>query len=194
MSSPRLALPILLILPLAVGLPLLTGGCGAPVAVAAASYGADGVSLAESGKTTGDHFTSMVTKKDCAFWRVLRNQKVCRDREGDRDPYQVNYNEPFRDQSEGGGVEYHAPLRATPDAPVTSWDAAAYKPAPAPTSPSAQPVAAVADATPTRAPAPEPAIAAPPPTKAKKPKGDRSAAKKKVKKVKPSPDQAAAVP
>ena len=190
MSSSRLAL---IILPLALGLPLLTGGCGAPVAVAAASYGADGVSLVDSGKTTGDHFTSMVSKKDCAFWRVLRNQNVCRDREGDRDPYQVNYNEPFRDQSEGGGVEYHAPLRAAPDAPVTSWDAAVYKPAPAPTPPPAQPVTAVADATPT--PAPEPAIAPvpPPPTKAKKPKGDHSAAKKKVKKVKPSPDQAAAV-
>jgi hypothetical protein len=184
MSSPRLTL---FILPLAFGLPLVTGGCGAPVAVAAASYGADGVSLAESGKTTGDHFTSMVSKKDCAFWRVLRNQKVCRDREGDRDPYQVNYNEPFRDQSEGGGVEYHAPLRAAPDAPVTSWDAAAYKPAPVP-----PPVTAVADATPT--PAPEPVVAAPPPTKAKKPKGDHSAAKKKAKKIKPSPDQAAAVP
>src|SRR5260370_40463508 len=153
MSSPRFAL---LILPLALGLPLLTGGCGAPVAVPAASYGADGVSLAESGKTTGDHFTSKVSKKDCAFWRVLRNQKVCRDREGDRDPYQVNYNEPFRDQSEGGGVEYHAPLRAAPDAPVMSWDAATYKPALAPTLPSAQPVTAVADATST--PAPESAI------------------------------------
>jgi hypothetical protein len=189
MNSPRLAL---FILPLALGLPLLAGGCGAPVAVAAASYGADGVSLAESGKTTGDHFASMVSKKDCAFWRVFRNQNICRDREGDRDPYQVNYNEPFRDQSEGGGVEYHAPLRAAPDAPVTSWDAAAYKPAPAPAPTPAQPVTAVADATP--ALAPEPAIAAPPPTKTKKPKGDHSAAKKKVKKVKPSPDQAAAVP
>src|SRR5438094_6879205 len=125
MSFPRLTS---LVLPLVLGLPLVTGGCGAPVAVAAASYGADGVSLAESGKTTGDHFTSMVTKKDCAFWRVLRNQNICRAREGDRDPYQVNYNEPFRDQSEGGGVEYHAPLRSAANAPVASWDAAAYKP------------------------------------------------------------------
>src|SRR5215475_4730032 len=118
MSSPRLTI---LILPLVLGLPSVTGGCGAPAAVAAASYGADGVSLAESGKTTGDHFTSMVTKKDCAFWRVLRGQKICYERQGDRDPYQVNYNEPFRDQSEGGGIEYHAPLRAAPDAPVSSW-------------------------------------------------------------------------
>src|SRR5229473_2425339 len=175
MSFPRLTL---LLLPISFGLPLLTGGCGAPAGVVAANYGADGVSLADSGKTTGDHFTSMVSKKDCAFWRVLRNEKVCHDREGDRDPYQVNYNEPFRDQSEGGGVEYHAPLRAAPNAPVSSWDAAAYKPAPPPPTP-AQPVTAVADATPT--PAPKPVIA-PAPTKAKKPKGDHSAVKKKVKK------------
>jgi hypothetical protein len=183
MSSPRLTN---LILSFVLGLPLIAGGC-APAAVTAASYGADGVSLVDSGKTTGDHFTSMVTKKDCAFWRVLRNQNVCHEREGDRDPYQVNYNEPFRDQGEGGGVEYHAPLRAAADAPVTSWDAAAYKPEPAPT----QPTTAVAEAT----PAVEPAVAPPSaPPKAKKPKGDHSATKKKAKKVKPSPDQVAHVP
>jgi hypothetical protein len=181
MSCPRLAI---LILPLVLGLSLVTGGCGAPAAVTAASYGADGVSLVESGKTTGDHLTSMVTKKDCAFWRVLRNRKFCYDRDGDHDPYQVNYNEPFRDQSEGGGVEYHAPLRAAPDAPALSWDAAAYKPAPSP-APAAQPVTAVADAT----PALEPAVTAPP-AKAKKSKADH-AAKKKAKKIKPSPDQVA---
>jgi len=184
MSCPRLAL---LVLPVTLALPLLTGGCGAPVAVAAASYSADGVSLAESGKTTGDHFTSMVTKKDCAFWRMFRNQKICREREGDHDPYQVNYNEPFRDQSEGGGVSYGAPLRAAADAPVMSWDAAAYKPEPTPSPAPPAPVAAVADAT----PAPEPAVApAPAPAKVKKPK----AAKSKAKVKKPAPDQAAAVP
>jgi hypothetical protein len=192
MSFSRL---VLLVLPLVLGLPLLTGGCGAPTAVAAASYGADGVSLAESGKTTGDHFTSMVTKKDCAFWRVLRGQKICYERQGDRDPYQVNYSEPFRDQSEGGGIEYHAPLRAAPDAPVSSWDAAAYKPQPE--QPKPQPPTAVAEGV--APPAPEPAAATPAPSpKTKKPKGDHSAAKAKskdkVKKIKPSPDQAAAVP
>ena len=179
MSCPRLAI---LILPLVLGLPLVTGGCGAPAAVTAASYGADGVSLVESGKTTGDHLTSMVTKKDCALWRVLRNRKFCYDRDGDHDPYQVNYDEPFRDQSEGGGVEYHAPLHSAPDAPVSSWDAAAYKPAPAP---AVQPVIAVADAT----PALEAAVTAPP-AKAKKSKADH-AAKKKAKKIKRSPDQVA---
>jgi len=188
MSSPRLAI---LVLPLVLGLPLVTGGCGAPAAVVATSYGADGVALADSGKTTGDHFTSMVTKKDCAFWRVLRSENVCHEREGTRDPYQVNYNEPFRDQGEGGGVQYHAPLRAAADAPVTTWDAAAYKPEPAPAPSPPQPTTAVAEATPTA----EPAVAPPPASpKAKKPKGDHSAAKKKAKKPKPSPDQVAQVP
>ena len=185
MSFPRLT-----ILTLTLGLPLLTGACGAPVAVTVASYGVDGVSLAESGKTTGDHFTSMVTKKDCAFWRVFRNQNICREREGDRDPYQVNYNEPFREQSEGGGIQYDAPLRAAPDAPVMSWDAAAYKPAPAPAPLPSQPMTVVADAT---TPALEPAVApapAPDKPKVKKPK----AAKSKSKVRKSSPDQVAAVP
>src|SRR5262245_17197776 len=188
MSFPRLTI---LVLPVVLSLPLMAGGC-APAAVTAASYGADGVSLADSGKTTGDHFTSMVTKKDCAFWRVLRSQNVCREREGDHDPYQVNYNEPFRDQGEGAGVQYHAPLRAAPDAPVTSSDASAYqRPAPAPSPPS-QPTTAVAEVM----PAAEPAVASPPPApaKAKKHKGDHSAVKKKVKKPKPSPDQVAQVP
>ena len=188
MGSPRLTIPVLFA---ALGLPLLTGGCGAPAAVAAASYGADGVSVADTGKTTGDHFASMVSKKDCAFWRVLRNQDVCREREGTRDPYQVNYNEPFRDQGEGGGVEYHAPLRAAADAPVTSWDAATYKPEPAPAPSKTEPVTAVAEAAPAAAPTVAPPPASP---KAKKPKGDHSAAKKKAKKVKPSPDQVAQVP
>jgi len=184
MSSPRLAV---LVLPVVLALPLLTGGCGTPVGLAAVSYGADGVSLAGSGKTSGDHFTSMVTKKDCAFWRVFRSQNICREREGDHDPYQVNYNEPFRDQSEGGGVRYGAPLRAAADAPVMSWDAMAYKPEPAPPPAPPPPVTAVADAT----PAAEPAVApTPAPAKAKKPK----AAKSKAKVKKPSPDQAAAVP
>ena len=192
MSFTRLAI---VVLPVALGLSLVAGACAAPAGVVAASYGADGVSLADGGKTMSDHFTSMVTKKDCAMFRAVRNQDVCRPREGDHDPYQVNYNEAFRDQSEGGGVEYHAPLRAAPDAPVSSWDAVAYKPQPEPPKP--QPTTAVAEGVPP--PSPEPAAATPVPApKTKKSKGDHSAAKSKtkdkVKKVKPSPDQAAAVP
>jgi hypothetical protein len=122
MSFPRLRF---LIVPVAFGLPLLAGACGAPLALTAAGYGADGVSLAETDKTMADHFVSMVSKQDCAMWRMFRDQDVCRPRDGDHDPYDVNYSEPFRQPGEAG-VEYSPPLRATADAPPTSWDPEAY--------------------------------------------------------------------
>ncbi len=191
MSSPRLSL---LILPLALGLPLLTGACGAPVAIVAASYGADGVSLAETGKTSTDHMASMVSKKDCALWRVFRNQSICRAQEGNANPYKVNYDEPFRQQTEGGGVEYAPPPHAEPNAPAASWDAAAYKPAtPEPPTPPMS-TTAVADVTP---PAAGPASAVAAPVAKPVPAPTHVAHKAKAKKVKavavkkPSPDQVA---
>ena len=152
-------------LPLVVGVALMTGACGAPVAVTGASYAADGGFLLASDKTSGDHLISMVSKKDCAMWRVLRGRAVCRAREGDRDPYNVDYSEPQRMVAEDG-VHYAAPLRAPADSPATSWDAAAYKPAaPVPALP-AEPVTAVAEAPAEPAPA-APSIAAPKPQKPK---------------------------
>src|ERR1700722_476971 len=202
MSFPRLAL----VLTAALGLPLLTGACGAPVAVGAASYGTDGASIAGTGKRTTDHFASMVSKKDCALWRVFRNQSICREQEGDPNPYHVNYDEPWRDTS-NGVPEYSSPLRAPANAPATSWDASAYtqpssqQATPPPTDkPADKPTAAptvTADAT----PAP---VATPPqtPAKAKKKHTEgRSAAKTKAKPkpkaepVKPAaPDPAATAP
>ena len=71
MSSFRL--PILF-LPLVAGLALLTGACGAPLAVSAVSYGSDGAMLAATHKTGTDHLASMVSKKDCALWRAFRGR------------------------------------------------------------------------------------------------------------------------
>ena len=185
MSFPRLSL---LVLPVALGLPLLTGACGAPVAVAAVSYGTDGVSLVETGKTGTDHLASMVSKKDCALWRVFRNQSVCRPQEGNPNPYKVNYDEPFRQQTEGGS-EYSPSPHAEPNAPAASWDAAAYKPA-APEKPVA-PMTAVADV-PAAEPSPPDAA---PPAPAAPVKTAHKAKHKKAKTVaavrKPSPDQVA---
>jgi hypothetical protein len=161
MSSFRLAIP--LFLPLVVGLAFLTGACGAPLAVTGASYAADGSLLATSNKTATDHLASMISKKDCALWRAFRGRPVCKEREGDKDPYNVDYSQPQRMVSEDG-VQYAPPLRAAPDAPAASWDAAAYKAAPAPTAP-AVPVTAVADASSDPASAASPAA-----PKAKKPK------------------------
>lgn len=178
MSFPRLSL---LLLPVALGLPMLTGACGAPVAVVAASYGADGVSLAESGKTATDHAASMVTKRDCALWRAFRNRHICQDRDpGAPDPYKVNYDEPFRQMGEGGSVEYSPPAHAAADAPATSWDATAYKPEPAA---APAPTTAVAEITPPPAAEPAP-IPAPVKHKARPKKAAKAPAKK------PVPDQA----
>src|SRR5437868_825784 len=162
MSFPRLAIP--LFLPLVAGLALLTGACAAPLALTGASYAADGGLLVASSKTSTDHFVSMVSNKDCALWRVLRGRAVCKEREGEQNPYDVDYNQPQRMVAEDG-VQYAPPLRAQADAPATSWDAAAYKSTPSPAAP-AVPVTAVADA----APDPAPVAAAPAAPKPKKPK------------------------
>src|SRR5688572_9579686 len=159
MSSFRL--PILF-LPLVLGLALLTGACGAPLAVSAVSYGSDGAMLVATDKTGTDHLASMVSKKDCALSRLFRGRPVSREREeGAKDPYAVDYNEPQRSVSEDG-TTYGPPLRAAPDAPAASWDAAAYKTSP---TPSPAPVTAVAEAGPAEAPAT--ISAAPKPKKAK---------------------------
>lgn len=171
MSSFRLPT---LFLPLVAGLALLTGACGAPLAVTAGGYAADGTLMATGNKTSSDHLASMMSKKDCSFVRVFRSTDVCREREAGTDPYAVDYNEPQRSVSEDG-VKYGPPLRSAADVPATSWDAAAYKAAPAPAPPSpapTEPVMAVTDST------PAPASAAPAAVpKAKKGKAVRAAKK-----------------
>ena len=188
MSFPRLSF---IMLPLVAGMALLTGACGAPLVVTGASYAADGGLLATSNKTSTDHLASMVSKQDCALWRVFRGRAVCKEREGDKDPYAVDYTEPQRMVGEDG-VHYAAPLRASPEAPAASWDAAAYKTTPPASPPAApaEPVTAVADAAPEPAPAVQAASAQPPtvqpPAAPPKPK------KAKVRSVKkPSRDRAA---
>ena len=159
--------------PLVAGLALLTGACGAPLAVSAVSYGSDGAMLAATDKTGTDHLASMVSKKDCALWRAFRGRDVCKERaECAKDPYAVDYTEPQRQISEDG-TTYLPPLRAAPDAPAMSWDAAAYKTNPAPAPAPSEPVTAVAEAT-----AAQPAAAGPAaPTAKAKAKVARSAKK-----------------
>jgi hypothetical protein len=151
MNPSRLAVPLLI----AICLPLLTGGCGLPLAATAASTAADGASYATTNKSTFDHFTSMVSKKDCAALRMLDNNKICREREDGHDPYSVSYSDPFRSAGEGG-VEYSAPLESAANAPAASWDAAAYK-APAPVASPAEPPTALANTQAAPAPAATPA-------------------------------------
>jgi hypothetical protein len=150
-------------------LALLTGACGAPLAVTAVSYGSDGAMLATTDKTGTDHLASMVSKKYCAMWRIIRGREICQERaEGAKDPYAVDYNEPQRSISEDG-TKYGPPLHAAANAPASSWDAAAYKTAPAAPAPApapAEPVTAVAAAPPVQPSAVAPAAAKPKPAKA----------------------------
>lgn len=130
-------------LPFVMGAGLMTGACSVPLAVSGAGYAADGALLVATDKSSSDHMISIVSKQDCALLRVVRKRAVCKPRDGDPDPYKVDYDDPQRTVAEDG-VHYAPPLRAAADVPATSWDAAAYKPAPAaPTAPRA-PVTAVA--------------------------------------------------
>jgi len=123
MSFPRLsAIPLLAVL----CLPLATGACGGPIILAALSYGADGVSLVSTGKTSTDHLLSMTSQQDCAMWRMVENKPICKEREDGVDPYDVDYKTPERLQSEDGSY-YQAPLRSTAAVPPTSWDGDPYK-------------------------------------------------------------------
>lgn len=184
MSYPRLPFITLL---LVMGVGLMTGACAAPLAVSGAGYAADGGLLVASEKTSTDHLISMVSKQDCALWRVIKGRAVCKPREGDKDPYKVDYDDPQRTVAEDG-VHYAPPLRATADAPATSWNAAAYKAPPTPPATPSAPVTAVAET----APEPVPAVAAEPPRPPSAPPPAAKPKKAKAHSVKrPSPRPAA---
>lgn len=190
MSSCRL--PVYIVLPLALGLSLTTGACGVPIAVSAASYAADGGLVAASDKTSTDHVLSVITKEDCAMWRIFRGRRICTERADGEDPYDVNYAEPQREVSEDG-VQYTAPLRAASGAPAVSWDPATYKAGP--TEPGAGGAVPAEPAVVT--PPPMPTVAPPTataPTAAKapaKPKAAKPVPRAAAKKAKPSRGSAA---
>lgn len=59
--------------------PALLSGCGLPPAVMIASYAADGVSYVATGKSVSDHGISEVTGRDCAVFRIIKGESVCKD-------------------------------------------------------------------------------------------------------------------
>jgi hypothetical protein len=61
---------------------LALGGCALPAAVVVASYSADIVSYAATGKTVTDHAYSAVARSDCSFIRILRDKPICVDEPG----------------------------------------------------------------------------------------------------------------
>lgn len=67
------------ILPIAMAIVgvLALGGCGLPAPVVVASYAADGVSAAATGKTVTDHALSYATGQDCAMLRLIDGVAAC---------------------------------------------------------------------------------------------------------------------
>jgi hypothetical protein len=61
---------------------LALGSCALPPAVVVASYSADIVSYAATGKTVTDHAYSYVARSDCSFIRVLKLKPICVDEPG----------------------------------------------------------------------------------------------------------------
>ncbi len=178
-----------LLVPFVVGVAMMTGACGAPLLVTAGSYAADGGLLATTEKTSTDHLASMVTKKDCAMLRVFRGASICRERDGEHDPYDVNYDEVYRSPSEGG-TQYGPPLRSTGDAPAASWDAASYtppQPVPAPPHSDEPTTTAVADVAPQAAVQPPAAQPAPSPKSSARGKTARRVTKASRGQVAPAP-------
>ncbi len=61
-------------------------GCGLPPALAIISSAADGISFIATGKSFPDIALSAMTDKDCAVYRIITNNEICRDTIGDRHP------------------------------------------------------------------------------------------------------------
>ncbi len=58
--------------------PLVLSGCSVPLPVQIASLIADGISLLTTEKTLTDHGISAAADKDCAVWRGITGEGLCR--------------------------------------------------------------------------------------------------------------------
>jgi len=57
----------------------VVGGCALPVPLQVASWVADGISLAATEKSLTDHGLSALSGEDCAMWRAVKDQDICRE-------------------------------------------------------------------------------------------------------------------
>lgn len=58
--------------------PFLLAGCAVPPALTIASFAADGVSYAATGKSTTDHALSLIAQEDCALLRAVKEEAICK--------------------------------------------------------------------------------------------------------------------
>src|SRR5262249_55051923 len=56
---------------------LALGGCALPPALSIASFAADGVSYALTGKSVSDHGISLAMQEDCTLLNLLRSNPIC---------------------------------------------------------------------------------------------------------------------
>ncbi len=63
----------------AIVLAFALSGCLLPPAVSIASFAADGISMAATGKSIKDHALSGVMDQDCALWRIIKDEEICVD-------------------------------------------------------------------------------------------------------------------
>ena len=61
-------------------------GCGLPPALTIISSLADGLSFAANGKSLSDVALSAVTDQDCAVYRIVTNNDICRENTADQPP------------------------------------------------------------------------------------------------------------
>lgn len=59
--------------------PFLAAACALPPAVTVAGLAADGVSYAVSGRAVTDHAISLAAQEDCALYRAVQGESICRD-------------------------------------------------------------------------------------------------------------------
>lgn len=75
---------------LILALPLLIAGCGGPPVFEMVYYGIQGVSLATSGRSVGDHAISAMMDQDCVVFRIVKGDAICHDAEEDDIPVSVS--------------------------------------------------------------------------------------------------------
>ena len=91
---------------------LLFGGCALPPAIQVASLIADGFSYFATGKSVTDHGISMVAEKDCAVFRVVKGEEICREDEGDATATAFALTEEEEDFAADEAADTYAPAAA----------------------------------------------------------------------------------
>ena len=61
---------------------VLLGACSIPVPLKFASWALDGIAYLTTEKSVTDHGISLVARKDCALWRGIKGEQICRSDDG----------------------------------------------------------------------------------------------------------------